>query len=140
LQISLITILVTFLISQAAFATEGTETVKLFVKAFNTQDINTMLDLTTPDMKWMNISGQQIAIETSTHAELGKAMLSYFESTPSTKSEIRYLNESGAFVYALEEAFWSSSEVEKSRCSMAVYELLGGKINHVWYFPAHQCP
>ena len=98
-----------------------------------------MMDLAAPDMRWMSISGQQIAIETSNHAELRKAMLSYFESSPSTKSEICYLHESGAFVYALEEAFWSTKGVEKSQCSMAVYELVGGKLQHVWYFPAHQC-
>ncbi len=140
LQLILKTIMVLVLISQAALAADGEETVRRFVEAFNQRDIDAMLGLSAPDMKWMSISGQQIAIETSTRAELQNAMSGYFQSTPGTKSEIRHIYESGAFVYALEEAFWTANGVEKSQCSMAVYELAGGKLQHVWYFPSHQCP
>ena len=133
------TILGLLLVSRAAFAADGTETVRLFVKAFNHQDISGMLDLVAPDMRWMSISGQKITIETATQTELGNAMSGYFKSASGITSEIRFLSESGNFVYALEEAFWSVDDVEKSQCSMAVYELAEGKIQHVWYFPSHQC-
>ena len=79
------------------------------------------------------------------HAEAGdqdalkQAMSGYFASVPSARSEIRSIYQSGSFVFALEQAFWTSKEVEKSQCSMAVYELVDGMIKHVWYFPAHAC-
>ena len=66
-------------------------------------------------------------------------MQSYFNSVPSARSEIRQLEASGNFVYALEQAFWTVKGQEKTQCSMAVYELAKGMIKHVWYFPAHQC-
>ena len=125
---------------QVAFAGENTELVERFVSAFNQQDIDAMLEFTAPDMRWMSVSGDRISTETSTRTELRDAMAGYFESTPGVRAEIRSISESGQFVHTLEEAFWLSGGIERSQCSMAVYELLDGKLKNVWYFPAHRCP
>lgn len=131
--------LILFLAPNWAFAAQETETVKAFVEAFNKRNVDAMLALAAPDLKWMSVSGQQISTETATHSALRQAMQSYFKSTPSARSHIRQIQQSGAFVYALEEAFWQADGTEKSQCSMAVYELKKGKVQHVWYFAAHQC-
>lgn len=124
---------------QPATAMEETETVKRFVDAFNQKNVEAMLNLSAENMTWMSLSGQALSIETSSQEELKTGMLGYFESIPSARSKIRELNQSGSFVYALEEAFWSVDGAEKSQCSMAVYEFVDSKIQHVWYFPAHKC-
>ena len=134
------TILVLILFNQTANAGESSKTVERFIQAFNRHDVDAMLELSAVDLRWMSISGQEISIETSTHAELREAMSDYFASTPSARSKVRSISESGSFVYTLEEAFWSSGGVEKSQCSIAVYELTGEKIRNVWYFPEHSCP
>jgi len=137
---STITLISLFFSCQVIFAGENADTVERFIAAFNQHNVDVMLELSAVDMRWMSVSGEQISIETSTHAELREAMGSYFESTPSARAEVRSISESGSFVSTLEEAFWSSGGAEKSRCSMAVYELFEQKIQNVWYFPAHQCP
>jgi len=129
-----------FFSCQVIFAGENADTVERFIAAFNQHNVDVMLELSAVDMRWMSVSGEQISIETSTHAELREAMRSYFGSTPSARAEVRSISEIGSFVSTLEEAFWSSGGAEKSRCSMTVYELFEQKIQNVWYFPAHQCP
>ena len=125
--------------SNAVMASEGIEVVKGFVNAFNERDVDTMLELSTSDMRWMSINGQEVTTETANQAQLKTAMTDYFASSPSTRSDIRHLHQSGPFVYALEQAFWMANGQQKSQCSMAVYEFSDGKIQHVWYFPSHKC-
>ena len=129
-----------FFVSSSAYGADQTEIIKRFVNAFNDKDVTTMLDLAAQDMKWMSVSGNTLSTDTSSHADLEKAMKSYFEAVPSAKSRLLHLNHSGNFVYALEQASWLSKGVEKSQCSMALYQLENGKIKHVWYYPAHTCP
>ena len=139
MKILVILLITTSLFLHATISADDTGTVKTFVKAFNERDVQTMLTLVAPDMKWMSITGQTIATETATAAELEKSMSDYFKSLPSTQSKIRSIHQSGNFVYALEEATWTSNDVVKSQCSVAIYEFTDSKIHHVWYFPAHTC-
>ena len=139
MKLSLKWVLLLSLICQPVLAMNEQETVKEFVKAFNERDLNTMLDLAGAEMKWLSISGKNVSVETSSQEELKQAMQGYFTSMPFAKSEIRQMEQSGPFVYALEEAFWTVNGTTKSQCSMAVYELADKKIKHVWYFPSHKC-
>ena len=131
--------LICCVMTHASNAKDALATVKGFVTAFNEKDIDGMLKLATSDIQWMSVSGQTITSEAGDQDALKKAMSGYFASVPSARSEIHSIHQSGSFVFALEQAFWTSKEVEKSQCSMAVYELEEGKIKHVWYFPAHVC-
>lgn len=124
---------------QVAVAGENAGLVERFVAAFNQQDVDAMLEFSTADLRWMSVSGDRISIETSTHAALRDAMTGYFESTPGARAEILSTSKSGPFVHTLEKVFWLSGGTEKSQCSMAMYEILDGKLQNVWYFPAHQC-
>ena len=135
-----ITIVTLFCLFQLAHAGENAERVGGFVAAFNQQDIDAMLELAATDLRWMSVSGDQVAVETSTHAELRTAMESYFETTPGARADIRSISESGPFVHTVEQAFWLLQGAEKSQCSMAVYELADHRIQNVWYFPGYPCP
>ena len=128
------------LFAQGVLASGNKETVENFVEAFNRQDIDAMLEFTTDDLRWMSIVNGQLSIETSNQDELREAMASYFASTPSARAEIRSMTESGPFVHTVEEALWSSHGAKKNQCGMAVYEILEGNIQNVWYFQVHECP
>jgi hypothetical protein len=132
-------VLLLILISQTVSADNNLQTVKRFIDAFNQKNIDVMADLAVFDMRWMYVSGQEVVIETSNINELRAAMSGYFETVPSARSKLRSLKQSGHFVYALEEASWTVTDVEKRQCSMAIYEFEKEKIKHVWYFPAHAC-
>jgi len=127
------------IIPQVVMAGGNVETVERFIEAYNQHDVEAMLELSAPDIRWMSVSGQRISVQASDRIELGDAMASYFTSIPEARAELLSMSESGAFVNTLEEAFWSVDGIEKSQCSLAVYEVADDKIKNVWYFPAHQC-
>lgn len=129
----------TLFLSQAALSASNTEIVKQFVEASNQKDIDAMLSLAVIDMRWMSVTGNEISVETSSHAALRESMAGYFKAVPTAHSKIRKISSSGPFVHTVEEAFWRSGEIEKSQCSMAMYELSEEKIVNVWYFAAHPC-
>lgn len=125
--------------NQMASAAESAKLVERFVQAFNQHNVDAMLELSTEDLHWMSVTGPKITIETSNQAELQESMVSYFESTPSVRSEVHSVTESGPFVFTVEEAFWLHNGIEKSQCSIAVYQFESAKIQSVWYFPEHSC-
>ncbi|MBW8189663.1 nuclear transport factor 2 family protein [Neiella marina] len=124
---------------QTALATPNSSVVERFVNAFNEREVTAMLALTTSDLRWMTITGEQLSTETNSQQQLQEAMQGYFNSVPSARSAIRSIEQSGPFVYTVEQAFWSVDGVEKSQCSLAVYELTASLIKNVWYFPSHAC-
>lgn len=62
----------------------------------------------------------------------------YFKAMPSARSEIEAALLSGSFVAVRERVFCQGKDGEKSRFSLAVYEVLNEKISRVWYFPAEK--
>ena len=133
------TFLITLLCIHNVYAQSNLSVVEQYIAAFNAHDVEAMLAFSAPDLKWMSVAGQDISTETSSQTELHAAMTSYFASTPDAKSSVRSIRQSGPFVYAVEEAFWTSGGIERSQCSVAVYELQDEKIQNVWYFREHRC-
>lgn len=135
-----ICILSLFLFSHFAAAnSKSVEVVTQFINAFNSKNLGVMLQLTNQDVHWMSVSGQQLSVETNSQSALEKAMTEYFESIPSARSDLVSISYSGPFVHTVEQAFWISGGLEKSQCSMAIYQLDNSKISQVWYFPSYQC-
>lgn len=120
-------------------ASDEIKTVERFVESYNQQELDAMLALTTPDIHWMSIGPATLSVETSDRKQLRKAMSGYFSGDNKNHSKIRSISQSANFVHTTEEAFWFSDGMEKSQCSMAIYELKNTKIKYVWYFPAHPC-
>lgn len=128
-----------WLVAPLSQATENINIVERFVAGFNQHNIDTMLNEAASDIRWMNISGSTISIETTGSTELKAAMQDYFRQLPEARSELRYISASGDYVQTIEEAFWQSDSKTYSQCSLATYELRDAKIVNVWYLPAHQC-
>ncbi len=115
-------------------------TVEAFVDAFDRRDLDGMLARTDPEVRWMFVDGDAVAVETAGRDALRAAMEGYFAALPSSRSRLRSVRAAGPFVQTVEEATWEADGVRKRRCSPAVYELRDGRILHVWYFGDFECP
>lgn len=108
--------------------------------AFNEKDVEGMLALVTDDVRWFHVSEEDMTVEASGRDALRAAMSRYFADLPSARSAIRRISSSGPFVHTVERASWDAGGEEKSQCSTALYEIDGGRVRNVWYFPAYSCP
>ena len=113
--------------------------VREFVAAYNDHDVARMLASCAPDVRWMSVSADKLTVETSGTEKLAEAVREYFRGLPSSRSELRSVIVSGNFVMASEQAMWESGGQTRTQCSASVYEVREGKIQSVWYFPAHGC-
>ncbi len=114
-------------------------TVRLYVAAFNQQNIDLMLNRVSDDIRWMSVDTDKLVTEARGKRELGAVMASYFENLPSARAEIREMHAVGGYVSVVEEAKWTAGDEEKSQCALAVYEIEAGLITNVWYHGAEAC-
>ena len=112
------------------------EVVQEFVAAFNAQDVERMLAVAHEDIEWFYVESGNIHQETSGLAELRKAMGDYFASCPSCRSTVEIGNVHGAYLSAVETAYWTVDGKERSQSSLVVYQFEDGRIRRVWYYPA----
>ena len=110
-----------------------------FMEAFNRHDVDTMIDLSHPDVRWMSVDGDAVVTETSGTVALRSAMDAYFRDVPSARSKLESIEASGRFVHTVERASWEAGGARMSQCSVSVYEVGSGLIENVWYFPTHAC-
>ena len=123
----------------AAAPPSPAETVRAFVAAFNTRDVEAMLALADDTIEWGTVDGKTIAMETSGKEALRAAMTGYFASCPSCRSELEWVQPAGSRVAAYERSSWTDKTgVEKRQASLSVYELANGKIARVLYFPVER--
>ncbi len=112
--------------------------VRKFEAAFNKHDVAAMAALVTDDAQWLSIDGDKLSVETSGKAALEKWLTGYFKSCPSCRSEFEALLVAGSYVSVHEQALWQSKNGPKTQHGLGVYEVRGGLIRRVWYYPAEQ--
>lgn len=112
------------------------EVVDRYMDAYNAHDVDAMLELVGPEVQWLSIDGDRIRVETEGARALGEAMRGYFESTPSSRSEIEALMVSGNRVSIREKARWRVGDEWREQTALSVYEISDGRIVRVWYFPS----
>ena len=69
---------------------------------------------------------------------LVEGMAAYFEEYPTVRSELVAPAVYGARVVGLERVHWEREGREMQQHSLAVWELRGGLVARVWYFPAER--
>ena len=112
--------------------------VRDYVSAFNNREIDTMLDMVSDDIQWLNVAGDKIAVETQGKPKLRESLAGYFKSTPSAKSELQWVQVTASRVAALERASWQSQSGPKSQAGLCVYEFRDGLISRVYYYPVEK--
>ena len=112
--------------------------VRNLVEAFNSRNIDAMLELVDENIQWLHVSGTKITVETEGKEALRQSMGRYFTSCSSCKSSLESVQRAGTRVTAMERASWTSKSGPKSQRSLSVYEFSGDKILRVYYFPAEK--
>ena len=115
------------------------ELVHAYFSAYNAHNVGEMRTMVTDDVRWMSVEGDRIAVEANGKKSLGEAMAAHFARSPSTRSEVRDINELGKFVTVIEAAMRESDGATGSQCAISVYQISAGLISNVWYYAALPC-
>jgi hypothetical protein len=126
------------LAAPAVFAESPGELVERYIDAYNAHDVNGMLELASPDIRWLRIDGETVHVEADGAEDLGDALRDYFDSVPSSRSRIDWIRTAGDRVSLRECARWRSDEQWREQCALSVYEIVDGRVATVWYFPAER--
>ena len=111
------------------------ELVNGLMAAFNDHDAEAMRAFWSPDVTWVEISGDQSSIVTSTAQILYEETKAYFEAFPSVQSSLESIAVNGNYVTAVERPVWEENGERKSQASVVVYEIDNGKVVRFWYYP-----
>ena len=124
------------LAATGAVAETPVDLVESYIAAYNDHDVDAMLELATPDIRWLRIDGARVQVEADGAAALAEALRGYFEAVPSSRSRIDSIQGAGQHVSLHECARWQQDERWREQCALSVYEIADGRIARVWYFPA----
>lgn len=119
-------------------APSNEQRVRDFVAAYNRHDVDGMMSMVSDDIQWLTVVNDKISVELQGALKLRESMANYFKSSPSVRSELVWLQATTARVAAWERAFWKGKAGEKSQSSLSVYELEGGRIVRVYYYPVEK--
>jgi len=123
--------------SAAQVERDPTEIVADYVEAYNARDLEAMRALMHPDIQWLSVEGESIVIVADGEIDLSAQMRTYMEGTFVTTSEIAGEIVDGGFVAVREISRWAGADgAERSQSALAVYEMDGGTVRRVWYYPS----
>lgn len=110
--------------------------IQAYVQAYNAHDVDAVLSFLAPDFVWLSISGDSLTVEARGLAMVRTQLTDYFRQLPSARSELEALTVLGPWVSAKERAHWTGSAGPRSQAALSVYEVRGGRIQRVWYYPS----
>lgn len=111
-------------------------TISSYIAAYNERDVQAMSALMHPDVQWLSIEGHEVQVVANGKADLVSQMRAHLSSPSVTSSTLEGAVANGPYLAVREIARWrreDGSMAEQS--SMVVYEIRGGLIRRVWYFP-----
>jgi hypothetical protein len=116
--------------------TTAAAVVQAYVRAYNAHDVDAVLSFLAPDFVWLSASGDSLTVEARGRAMVRTQLTGYFRGLPSARSELETLTVLGPWVSAKERAHWTGSAGPRSQAALSVYEVRGGLIQRVWYYPS----
>ena len=116
--------------------TSAAAVVRGYVQAYNAHDIDAVLSFLAPEFVWLNVAGDSLTVEARGPAVVRTQLTGYFRQLPSARSELEELTVLGPWVSAKERAHWASAAGPRSQAALSVYEVRGGLIRRVWYYPS----
>jgi len=114
---------------------EGVEVVNGLMAAFNAHDPDKMREYWHSDVTWLEVSGNQSSVITTSAAQLHSELIAYFEGYPTVSASLENISVNGNYVSAIERPVWDEAGERKSQASVVVYEIIDGKVKRFWYFP-----
>lgn len=114
---------------------EAVKVVTGLMAAFNEHDADKMRTFWHDDVIWVELSGNQSSVVTSSAQQLYDETVAYFEAFPRVQSSLENLSVNGNYVTGVERPVWEQDGERKSQASVVVYEVIDGKVKRFWYFP-----
>lgn len=112
--------------------------VRAYFAAYNAHDVDGVIRLLSPDFTWLSLSGDSVVVEERGAASIRTSLVKYFQDFPSAQSDIESAAALGPWVTARERARWQGTAGPRSQASMSVYEVRGGLLRRVWYYPVEK--
>jgi len=120
---------------QPAASGEAVDAVDGLMAAFNAHDPDKMREFWREDVTWIEVTGNQSSVVTSSADQLYGELVAYFEAYPSVSSSLENISVNGNYVMAIERPVWEEDGERKSQASVVVYEVIDGQVRRFWYFP-----
>jgi hypothetical protein len=120
----------------ALTSADASRVLATFYGAFNAHDSAAFVAAASEDVVWMSINGDKLIVDTAGREALRDAMDDYFRATPAVHSEFVITSVVGPYVTVRETVRWRTPAGVRTQTALGVYELQGGKVKKVWYFPA----
>lgn len=109
--------------------------VRGLMDAFNDHDPDAMRSFWHGDVTWVEVTGNQSSVVTSTADALHSELVAYFENFPEVSSSLENVAVNGNYLTAIERSVWMQDGERKSQASIVVYQFEDGKVKRFWYFP-----
>ncbi len=103
--------------------------------AFNDHDAAKMREFWHENVTWIEVTGNQSSVVTSSANQLHDELVAYFETYPKVSSSLSEIAVNGTFVSAVETPIWEQDGERKSQSSIVVYEIVDAKVKRFWYYP-----
>lgn len=108
-----------------------------YVDAYNARDLEAMLELMHDGVEWLSIEGSNVTAFAKGKADLSQQMKEYLAAPSAPFSTVEGSVGDGRFVAVREVAHWTDKDGKaRSQSALAVYEVVGGLVRRVWYYPA----
>jgi hypothetical protein len=109
--------------------------VRAYFAAYNAHDVDGVIRFLSADFTWLSVSGDSVVVELRGAGSIRASLVQYFQDLPSARSEIEGTAVLGPWVTVRERAHWQSTAGPRSQASISVYEVRGGLLRRVWYYP-----
>lgn len=121
----------------AAAAADSTSlsVVRSYFAAYNSHDVDAVLRHVDPDFVWLNLAGDSITVELRGADAVHSGLIDYFRRLPTARSDIEAITALGPWVSVRERARWVGANGPRSQAALSVYEVRGGLLRRVWYYP-----
>ncbi|MDZ4863788.1 MAG: nuclear transport factor 2 family protein [Gemmatimonadota bacterium] len=126
--------------AQAAPAAAAADSASLIVvrsyfAAYNSHDVDAVLRHIAPEFVWLNLAGDSITVELRGADAVRSGLIDYFRRLPTARSDIEAISALGPWVSVRERARWAGANGPRSQAALSVYEVRGGLLRRVWYYP-----
>lgn len=126
----LLMIVVGFHISHAQ-SSQKIKVITDYFDSYNSHQVDSLMTMISADFKMYSVSQDTTTLDISGREALREWLGGYFNELSNVSSSTNGVNVSGNYVSFIETAHWGEN---KSQSSLAVYEVVNGKIRRVWYY------
>jgi limonene-1,2-epoxide hydrolase len=108
--------------------------VEQYLAALNRRDLLVLTAYVAPNVTWYSLVNDERITEVSGRETLAKTLTSYFAHNSQTHWAIEQAVVTGQTVAVRERSQWRAADSNGERVSLAVYEILDGRIARISYF------